>query len=146
MFCRFYHTLNNHSHLIVSGYSFGDKGINEKIIEWIYSGNKRMIIIDPFVDTLRGKIPTSLLRIWNDKHRVVQINDCIENILSEIFSRIPDASDKVMVYNPIPVKQKLFIPFEGAELYLGNMEPSSIISVKKSDLKQSLKIIWIHYG
>lgn len=80
LFYGFYKALNRHSYLIISGYSFSDKGINEKIIEWIYSGNKKMIIIDPFVDSLKEKIPSSLFRIWNDKNKIVLIRDYIEKV------------------------------------------------------------------
>lgn len=80
LFYRFHQTLNRHSYLIISGYSFSDKGINEKIIEWIYCGNKKMIIIDPFVDSLKEKIPSSLFRIWNDKNRIILIQDYIEKV------------------------------------------------------------------
>lgn len=80
LFYRFYDTLNRHSHLIISGYSFSDKGINEKLIDWIYSGNKKMIVIDPFVDSLKEKIPSSLIRIWNDRNKIIPIKDYIERV------------------------------------------------------------------
>ena len=80
LFCRFYKTLNMHSYLIISGYSFSDKGINAKIIEWIYYGNKKMIIIDPLVNSLKEKVPSSLFRIWNDKNRINLIQNNIEKV------------------------------------------------------------------
>jgi len=46
LFCYFRCTLRSIDTIIVSGYGFGDKGINSQIIEWMAeSGSKRIIII-----------------------------------------------------------------------------------------------------
>lgn len=42
---QFHHSLQNIERLVISGYSFGDKGINSQIIEWNYSRPDRKILI-----------------------------------------------------------------------------------------------------
>jgi hypothetical protein len=43
--CLFAKHLNMCNRLIISGYSFGDKGINSRIINWLYGNHQRKIII-----------------------------------------------------------------------------------------------------
>ncbi len=43
--CLFSRTLNQCNRLIISGYSFGDQGINSRIINWLYGTRDRKIII-----------------------------------------------------------------------------------------------------
>lgn len=43
--CLFAKYLNECERLIISGYSFGDKGINSRIIDWLYSSPRRKLII-----------------------------------------------------------------------------------------------------
>lgn len=43
--CLFSRTLNQCNRLIISGYSFGDQGINSRIINWLYGMRDRKIII-----------------------------------------------------------------------------------------------------
>ena len=46
--CQFRQSINNADQLVVSGYSFGDKGINSQIINWYYTKRgRRLIIIHP---------------------------------------------------------------------------------------------------
>lgn len=80
LFYRFNSQLNKCTHLIVSGYSFSDKGVNEKIFDWLLTNsNRKIIIIDPFVNILREKMPTILWGSWNTE-TIIPINDYIENI------------------------------------------------------------------
>jgi len=43
--CLFAKQLNESDELIISGYSFGDKGINSRIIDWALASRKRRIIL-----------------------------------------------------------------------------------------------------
>ena len=47
LYYRFYKTLNNHNKLIVVGYGFNDRGINQKIFNWLYNPLNKVLIIDP---------------------------------------------------------------------------------------------------
>ncbi len=43
--CQFHRSLRHAQFLVVSGYSFGDKGINAAITNWIYSSSDHRIIV-----------------------------------------------------------------------------------------------------
>lgn len=43
--CLFSEFLNNCNRLVISGYSFGDQGINSKIINWLYCSRDKKIIV-----------------------------------------------------------------------------------------------------
>ena len=45
LFCLFYRHLSNAKRLVISGYGFGDQGINTRIIEWCDSSSDRKITI-----------------------------------------------------------------------------------------------------
>ena len=70
--------LNNTDNLIISGYSFGDKGINARITEWAYkSRSKRIVVINPDIEDLKKNARGSVRNKWDswlamDKLRVVE--------------------------------------------------------------------------
>ena len=80
LFYLFYKTLYKHNILIVIGYSFGDKGINEKLFDWVLQENHKMIIIDPNIENLRNKIWTILYSEWDKGEKIVPIKAKSENI------------------------------------------------------------------
>lgn len=80
LFCLFYKTLKDHNKIIISGYSFGDRGINDKIFDWLLTGNNRMIIIDPYVENLKDRMPYILHQEWDAKNKIVPIKEYIENV------------------------------------------------------------------
>jgi len=43
--CTFRRSLRTVQHLVICGYSFGDKGINSQIIEWMYQANNKHLIV-----------------------------------------------------------------------------------------------------
>ena len=45
IYYQFRKLLSNTKHLVVSGYSFGDKGVNNAILEWLYSDRENKIIV-----------------------------------------------------------------------------------------------------
>jgi hypothetical protein len=56
---RFKESLCHTERLIISGYSFGDEGINNRIVDWLVGNSKRKaIIIDPDPDDIFSKTPT----------------------------------------------------------------------------------------
>lgn len=83
LFYRFYKSLNKSDILIIVGYSFGDKGINDQIFDWLLTGNNRMIIIDPYVENLEEKMSPGLYSEWDKRNKIVPIKEYIENITLE---------------------------------------------------------------
>jgi hypothetical protein len=62
-----YRSLRHAQALVVSGYGFGDKGINNRIIEWIYSsGDHRITIIHPKPEKLRRAAMGAISNKWDD--------------------------------------------------------------------------------
>lgn len=75
--CLFSKYLNESNRLIISGYSFGDQGINSRIINWLYGMRDRKIIIihkngDELFQNARPAI-RSILH-WNTKEKTSSIN------------------------------------------------------------------------
>lgn len=71
---RFHRALGDTTRLVVSGYGFGDKGINNRITDWMCSacssGERKMILIEPrsladLQQTARGAIAEKLVS-WQD--------------------------------------------------------------------------------
>lgn len=87
LFYKFYTTLTSHNVIIVSGYSFGDKGINEKLFDWVLTGNNKMIIIDPYVDNLKNKLWTVLLSEWEKENKIIPIKGNIEDVTLSRISK-----------------------------------------------------------
>ena len=53
---QFYHRLAQTNRLVVSGYGFGDDGINMRIHEWMQSSDDRkLVVIDPNPESVRKK-------------------------------------------------------------------------------------------
>lgn len=82
--CEFFRSLNDISTLLVSGYSFGDKGINNIIINWLNSiEENRMIIICPepekTIQCARGAIQNNWSE-WNRLHKIITIQSGIESV------------------------------------------------------------------
>lgn len=78
---RFHRALGETTRLIVSGYGFGDKGINNRVIDWMCSPSsnsaRKMILIDPrslddLQQTARGAV-AGKLREWRDSKNLVHL-------------------------------------------------------------------------
>lgn len=64
---RFFKSLQNINNLIISGYSFNDKGINFNIVKWMDSDLKnRIIIINPNPYELKYNSRGMIIRGWTD--------------------------------------------------------------------------------
>jgi len=65
--CLFSNLLSTTDRLIISGYSFGDQGINNRIIDWIYSDQKnRIIIIHPNPEKLKEQSRPAITSKWDE--------------------------------------------------------------------------------
>jgi len=54
---RYYRHLNETDHLIISGYSFGDQGINNVTSDWLEADpNRKVILIHHDINGLKGKV------------------------------------------------------------------------------------------
>lgn len=82
---HFYEVLNNSlDTLIICGYSFGDKGINTRLIEWM-DGNiqNRILVIHPDLYNLKVSARGAIARnwdTWKKGNRLLTIQDYVENI------------------------------------------------------------------
>lgn len=93
IYYQFRKLLKNTSILVVSGYSFGDKGVNSAILEWLYTNKKNKIIVinrnpDRLLNiTARGAIRKAFRGIA--KENFVKIIKQIENTSwKDIYSKI----------------------------------------------------------
>lgn len=89
LYYRFYKALNAHNNLIIIGYGFNDRGINQKIFNWLYNPINSILIIDPKVEELRIKFPSYLFNQWGKNNRIRRIQDSIDKVsLEQIVSQI----------------------------------------------------------
>ena len=87
--------LEEAENLIVCGYGFRDRGINNMIINWIYSNTerKKMVIVDPKLKDIKesGAFP-AIRRIWEDPaivDRICEIDRCFAKVTwKEIKSKL----------------------------------------------------------
>ena len=64
---RFRSTLSKARILVICGYSFGDKGINEEIIEWVQGENgRRIVVIHPDPSSLVANARGAIQNNWDD--------------------------------------------------------------------------------
>lgn len=67
LFFQFYNSLKSIDNLIIIGYGFGDKGINTKIIEWMYSNSdNKLFIIEPKLKELKSKARGAITNNWDN--------------------------------------------------------------------------------
>ncbi|HHT9153661.1 MAG TPA: SIR2 family protein, partial [Candidatus Hypogeohydataceae bacterium YC40] len=63
---HFNHSLDNAHLLVICGYGFGDKGINTRIVEWIYSSSdKKVIIVHPCPENLKRAARGAISNKWD---------------------------------------------------------------------------------
>ncbi len=81
---HFYKSLDYTERLLVCGYSFNDKGINGRIIEWLESSpNNKMLIVHGEPEDLRLKARPFISRKWKDfesQKKLICINNWIEQV------------------------------------------------------------------
>ncbi len=82
--CLFANKLESCNYIVISGYSFGDQGINTRIIEWLARSNKRKLIIvhkkECMVDLTEKARPAiqRLLESQNNNNTILTIPKFIE--------------------------------------------------------------------
>jgi len=83
IYCLFHNSLRSIEKLIVCGYSFNDKGINNNIIEWVNSkNNNRIIVIHPEPKELKESVRGAIKKNWDDwkmKNKIYIIDKKIED-------------------------------------------------------------------
>jgi len=63
----FYRHFRHTQHLAVCGYGFGDKGINTRILEWVYlSPDKRILLIHPDPEKLKNSARGAISKRWDE--------------------------------------------------------------------------------
>lgn len=63
---KFFQYLPETKYLIISGYSFGDKGINARIIKWLYiSSEHKIFIIHPNPEILKKEVRGAISEKWD---------------------------------------------------------------------------------
>lgn len=84
LYSEFTKKLSQINYLLISGYGFGDKGINTKIIEWYYGNSNNKIILvhkhpDDLTNSARGAIRNKWDR-WIEEGRLKIINKWFEEM------------------------------------------------------------------
>lgn len=63
IYYQFRASLGRSKNLVISGYSFGDKGVNTAILEWLYKDRQnKIIVIHPYPDTLLNNTARMAIR------------------------------------------------------------------------------------
>jgi len=63
---QFYRSLRDVNRLVICGYGLEDRGINNQIIDWLFSSNNsRIILIDPEPEKLKNKYLSSISNKWD---------------------------------------------------------------------------------
>ena len=89
---HFRSTINKADQLVVCGYSFGDKGMNTEIIEWLYGCRKRrLVIIHPDPGNLLTNARVAIQRNWDSGQKngaIITINKRFEDVDNKDFACI----------------------------------------------------------
>ena len=76
---QFYRTLKTATALVACGYSFGDKGVNTSIANWLENeGGRKLIIIDPNCEAMLGRSARSAIsgkaQSWQERGKLRTID------------------------------------------------------------------------
>ncbi len=85
LYYRFYKILNSCNTLIIAGYGFNDRGINQKIFNWLNNPANNLVLIDPNAGILKYKLPTHLYQKWDEDIIIRKIPNKIENVNWEMI-------------------------------------------------------------
>ena len=82
LFCCFRAALRNTGRLIISGYSFGDKGVNATISEWLrQDSTRRVLIVSPSASRYRKTARGAIRRLFEDcRAQIKSKNTKFENV------------------------------------------------------------------
>lgn len=84
LFYRFRSTTEEANQMIICGYGFGDKGINNSIIEWYHAKRgRRFIVIHPDINELLEKARPAIQHnwtIWDKEDNLILIKEKFEDV------------------------------------------------------------------
>jgi hypothetical protein len=80
LYYRFYKILNSCNTLIIAGYGFNDRGINQKIFNWLNNPLNNLVLIDPNAENMKFKFPSNLFRNWDNSQTIRKISSRIEKV------------------------------------------------------------------
>jgi hypothetical protein len=84
IYYKFCQIMEKKNRLIVCGYGFGDKGINNRIIEWIFAhADRRMLLIHPDPNKLKNSARGAISRNWDqwlNSKKLIILPKCVEQI------------------------------------------------------------------
>jgi hypothetical protein len=79
---QMYSALRETEVLILCGYGFADKGINTRLVEWLYSSQKNMmVVIHPYPHSLKMRARGAISKNWDNwlqSDRLVLVQKWIE--------------------------------------------------------------------
>lgn len=76
LFCAFRTALSKLDRLVISGYSFGDKGINASLTEWTrWNSHRRMLVISPDASKYRETARGAIRRLFNNCEAQITTRD-----------------------------------------------------------------------
>ena len=79
---HFYNSLRSCEFIVACGYGFRDKGINTKILEWLYNDSaRRLVIIHPKPSDLRRESRSAISQRWDElvaRQQLQTIDSCID--------------------------------------------------------------------
>lgn len=83
LYCQMYRALKETEILIPCGYGFGDKGINTRLIEWLYSSQQNvLVVIHAEPESLKMKARVAISKNWDEwlqSRKLVLIQKWIQN-------------------------------------------------------------------
>lgn len=93
LYHEFYRLLMSTDLLLISGYSMNDRGINSRIIDWIYTKpGTKIIIVHPDLKILKSNAKYSMQSLWDFlecENRIITIESKIEDVtLGMIMDRM----------------------------------------------------------
>ena len=81
LYYYFHNTLKKVDQLVICGYGFGDKGINRRIFEWIFSSQEhRFIIIHDDPERLKKMARGVLRKNWDNLKRQEKLQTITKRI------------------------------------------------------------------
>lgn len=82
LYYQFYQILRHTRKLMICGYGFGDKGVNTRVVEWVYSSpDNKIIIIHPHPEKLKRMARGAISNNWDNwlhKSKLFIISKTIE--------------------------------------------------------------------
>lgn len=89
---QLHRSLRHAQQLVVCGYSFGDKGINTRIIEWIYSSsNRKIIVVHPELEKLKRAARGAISKQWDEWIKQRKLTTLTKTIEESSWQNIKDS-------------------------------------------------------